>query len=63
VKIDASTPVEEVRARLGDSATAHEASHMLRLLLEANVADTDDLSDLEWWGFAERAVQSAYTEQ
>lgn len=58
MQITPTASLEEIRARMGDEATADDARRMLSALLAAGHADTDDVSDAEWLRLIDSSVRS-----
>jgi hypothetical protein len=51
--------ISEVQARMGNAATRLEAAAMADLLVESGHADTNEISDREWFRLCDQAIAAA----
>lgn len=52
--------ISEVQARMGNAATRLEAAAMADLLVESGHADTNEISDREWFRLCDQAIAAAW---
>lgn len=53
----ATSPWNEIAARMGNEVTEAEASRMIKLLNDRGIQDTDELSDAAWFELVAEAAQ------
>ena len=59
MKITHDMSISEVQARMGN-ATRLEAAAMADLLVKTGHADTDEISDREWFKLCDQAIAAAW---